>query len=66
MQTTLGAALLAMESDKDLPELRKMVTSPGGTTMQGIAKLEEAGFKDAVVKAVKAAAKRAKELSAGK
>lgn len=66
MQTTLGSALLAIESDKDLQELRRMVTSPGGTTMQGIAKLEEAGVKDAVVKAVKAAAKRATELSAGK
>lgn len=66
MQTTLGAALLAIESNKDLHELRKMVTSPGGTTMQGIAKLEDAGFKDAVIKAVKAATKRAKELSAGK
>ncbi|MBI4949306.1 MAG: pyrroline-5-carboxylate reductase [Deltaproteobacteria bacterium] len=66
MQTTLGAALLAIESDKDLPELRKMVTSPGGTTMQGMAKLEEAGFRDAVIKAVKAATKRAKELSMGK
>lgn len=66
MQTTLGAALLAIESNKDLSELRKMVTSPGGTTMQGIAKLEDAGFKDAVIKAVKAATKRAKELSVGK
>lgn len=66
MQTTLGAALLAIESNKDLAELRRMVTSPGGTTMQGIAKLEEAGFKDAVIKAVKAATKRAQELSAGK
>lgn len=66
MQTTLGAALLAIESNKDLAELRKMVTSPGGTTMQGIAKLEEAGLKDAVIKAVKAATKRAQELSVGK
>lgn len=66
MQTTLGAALLAIESNKDLSELRKMVTSPGGTTMQGIAKLEDAGFKDAIIKAVKAATKRAKELSVGK
>lgn len=65
-QTTLGAAKLALESPKDLSELRRMVTSPGGTTVEGIKMLEEAGFKGAVIKAVRAAAKRAKELSAGK
>ncbi|MBI5642690.1 MAG: pyrroline-5-carboxylate reductase [Deltaproteobacteria bacterium] len=63
IQTTLGAAKLALESGKDLSELRRMVTSPGGTTMKGVEKLEEAGFKEAVKKAVKAATKRAKELS---
>lgn len=66
IQTTLGAAKLALESPKDLDELRKMVTSPGGTTIEGLKKLDEAGFKDIVHSAVKAAAKRAKELSGGK
>ncbi|MDO8426852.1 MAG: pyrroline-5-carboxylate reductase [Deltaproteobacteria bacterium] len=63
LQTTLGAAKLAMESPKDLKELRRAVTSPGGTTIEGIKKLEEAGFKEAIEKAVLAATKRAKELS---
>lgn len=64
IQTTLGAARLAMQSPKSLTELRRMVTSPGGTTVEGLKKLEEAGFKGAVMKAVEAATKRAAELSA--
>ncbi|MFQ5736956.1 MAG: pyrroline-5-carboxylate reductase [Thermodesulfobacteriota bacterium] len=63
MQTVLGAARLAMESPKDLKELREMVTSPGGTTMEGLKKLDEAGFKEAVTGAVEAATRRARELS---
>lgn len=63
IQTTLGAARLAAESDKTLPELRKMVSSPGGTTIEGLKKLEEAGFKASVIGAVEAATKRARELS---
>lgn len=63
IQTTLGAAKLALESTKDLPELRRMVTSPGGTTIEGLKKLDEHGFKSIVIKAVEAATKRAKELS---
>lgn len=63
LQTTLGAAKLAIESPKDLKELRRMVTSPGGTTIEGIKKLEESGLREAVERAVAAAAKRAKELS---
>jgi pyrroline-5-carboxylate reductase len=64
IQTTLGAAKLAMQSPKSLAELRHMVTSPGGTTIEGLKKLEEADFKGAVIKAVEAATKRAGELSA--
>lgn len=63
IQTTLGAARLAMESDKSLAELRRMVSSPGGTTIEGLKKLEEAGFKASVISAVEAATKRAGELS---
>ncbi len=63
IQTTLGAAKLAIESPKSLADLRRMVTSPGGTTLEGLKKLEEAGFKGAIIKAVEAATKRAGELS---
>lgn len=66
VQTAFGAAKLARESDKGLSELRRMVTSPGGTTVEGIKRLEEAGLKEAFIKAVEAAAKRSRELSGGK
>jgi len=63
IQTTLGAARLALEGGESLHDLRKKVSSPGGTTIEGLKKLDESGFKDAVIKAVEAAAKKAKELS---
>lgn len=66
MQTVLGAALLAMDSQHDLPELRRMVTSPGGTTMEGLRELDEGGFREMIEKAVEAAARRSKELSGQK
>ena len=65
LKTTLGAAQYAEASKASLTDLRRQVTSPNGTTMEGIKKLEETGFKDAVRSAVRAAAKRAKELSKG-
>lgn len=66
VKTTLGAAKYAEESGHHLIDLRRQVTSPNGTTMEGIKKLEETGFKEAIKSAVRAAAKRAKELSGGK
>ena len=63
MQTVLGSAKLAMESGKHFGELKDMVTSPGGTTIAGLEKLEEGSVRSAIIKAVKAATKRAKELS---
>ncbi|MBI5969617.1 MAG: pyrroline-5-carboxylate reductase [Deltaproteobacteria bacterium] len=63
IQTTLGAARLALDGSVSLHDLIKKVSSPGGTTIEGLKKLDESGFKDAVIKAVEAAAKRAKELS---
>ncbi len=65
LQTTIGAARLAKESEFDLSKLREMVTSPGGTTMEGLKTLEKGGFYDIVIGAVNAAAKRAGELAAG-
>jgi len=63
MQTVAGAAALAMQSPKDLEELRRMVSSPGGTTIEGLNKLDEGGFRETVVSAVEAATRRARELS---
>jgi pyrroline-5-carboxylate reductase len=62
METVLGAALLAKQSPKSPQELRKQVTSPGGTTAAGIAVLESGKFKELLAETVAAAHKRAKEL----
>ena len=62
LQTVLGAACLAHETGKQPKDLRDMVTSPGGTTAAGLAKLEDGGLRDLLMSAVIAAHERAKEL----
>jgi len=62
IQTFKGAARLASESEHSLSDLRKMVTSPGGTTAAGLGVFEESGLKDIIVKAVDAACQRGVEL----
>ncbi|MDT8396808.1 MAG: pyrroline-5-carboxylate reductase [bacterium] len=64
-QTILGAARMMVETGQTPTRLREMVTSPGGTTEAGLAELGKAGFVEAVVEAVLAAAKRAGELGQG-
>lgn len=61
-QTVLGSAKVVAELKRHPGELRDMVTSPGGTTIAGMGKLEEKGFRSAVISAVEAAVKRSKEL----
>jgi pyrroline-5-carboxylate reductase len=46
-------------------ELREMVTSPGGTTIEAIRHLEEAGVRAAFLNAIQAAMDRSRELAAG-
>lgn len=54
-QMLVGAAKLALESGQHPGALKDAVCSPGGTTIQGVRKLEEAGFRGAVMNAVIAA-----------
>ena len=62
-QTLKGAAELVLAGECAHPAvLKDAVCSPAGTTIAGIAALEEAGFRNAVIKAVKAAAERSREL----
>jgi len=61
-QTAFGAGRLLTTSADEPAELRRKVTSPGGTTFAAITKMEEAGVKGQIVKAVEAAAARSKEL----
>lgn len=63
IQTALGAAKLAMESEDDPAVLRQRVTSPGGTTEQALNTLMEKGLEKIFDEAMQAAAKRAAELA---
>ena len=65
VQTVLGSAQLAAESEKHPAELRNLVTSPGGTTAVALLALEEGGFRAAVINAARAAYRRGEELGAG-
>lgn len=61
-QTLLGAARLLVESGEAPADLRAAVTSPGGTTAQGIAELEARDAASAFIAAVAAATQRSREL----
>jgi pyrroline-5-carboxylate reductase len=63
LQTGLGAARMAVESEVDLVELRQRVTSPGGTTERAIKSFEDNGLRRLVADALKAAADRAAAMA---
>jgi len=62
LETVLGSARMALESGKHLVDLRNMVTSPGGTTAEGLLCLEEGGIRAILAQAVIAAYEKAKLL----
>jgi pyrroline-5-carboxylate reductase len=62
VQTVAGAAEMASATMIHPALLREMVTSPGGTTIVGLAELERGGLRSAVIDAVRAAALRSAEL----
>ena len=62
LQTVFGTAKLLQETGMHPAELKDRVTSPGGTTIAGIATLESNGFRSALIEAVKSACLRSQEL----
>lgn len=62
IQTVRGTAELLQTSGLHPAELKDRVTSPGGTTIAGITSLEQAGFRSALIEAVKTACRRSQEL----
>jgi pyrroline-5-carboxylate reductase len=61
-QTIAGAAAMMIETGQEPADLRQAVSSPGGTTLAGLARLDEGGFVESVKAAVAAASKRSVEL----
>jgi pyrroline-5-carboxylate reductase len=63
LQTALGAAKLAMESAEDIAALRQSVTSPGGTTEQGLQVMSERDIDSIFKEVLQAANNRAKQMA---
>ena len=61
-QTVLGAARLLIQTGLHPGALKDMVSSPGGTTIAGIAALEEGGIRTTLIKAVERATLRSRSL----
>jgi len=61
-QTVLGSAKLLLETNEHPGRLKDMVTSPGGTAITGLHRLEQGGVRTTLIDAVEAATKRSQEL----
>ncbi len=61
-ETMRGASLMLERTGKHPMELRDEVTSPGGTTIAALNALDECGFRNAWIQAVKSAVRRAEEM----
>jgi len=63
IQTALGAAKMALESGEDIATLREQVTSPGGTTEQGLSVMNKNNIDALLLEILQAAKNRATELA---
>lgn len=61
-QAVYGSAKMMLETGMHPAELKDMVCSPGGTTIEAVRVLEEKGFRSSVIEAAKACAKKARQL----
>ena len=62
LQTLLGSGHLVQKSGKKPSQLRRMVTSPGGTTAEALLQLENGGFSNLILQAIIAAHNKARNL----
>ena len=64
-QTVLGGARMVLETGLHPGALKDMVTSPGGTTIEGLHELEKGKIRGVLMSAVRAAAEKSKKLAQG-
>ncbi len=65
-QAVLGSAKMVLDTGKHPGELKDMVTSPAGTTIEAVRVLEEKGFRSAVFECVKACTEKSAEMRKSK
>ena len=61
-QTVLGTAKMVLETGMHPGQIKDMVSSPAGTTIEGVEALEEGGMRNAVMKSVIVSTNRSREL----
>ena len=64
-QTVLGGARMVLDTGMHPGALKDMVTSPGGTTIEGVHELEKGGLRAALMSAVRAASEKSRKLGQG-
>jgi pyrroline-5-carboxylate reductase len=64
-QTLLGAAKMVLKTGQHPGALKDMVTSPGGTTIEGLHELEKGEVRAALINAVRAATEKSRRMGAG-
>lgn len=62
-QTVMGAAKMVLQTGKHPAQLKDMVCSPGGTTIDAVKVLEETGFKASIIKAMESCSEKSRKLS---
>ena len=61
-QAVLGSAKMVLETKKHPGELKDMVCSPGGTTIEAVSTLEETGFRSSIIKAIKKCVEKSRNM----
>ena len=62
-QSVLGSALMVLSSGTHPAALKDAVCSPGGTTIEAVAALEQNGFRNAILEAMRVCAQKSREMS---